>query len=336
MPILAKGYSVIIQQKVGNSNKPIYPYTRTTNVFTAAGSDLETFLAATYEPKANGSYVPSTEGETTSNLRFLRNDNTWANIQEASTSQKGVVQLTSVLNSDSETLGATAKAAADLNTAIGNLDAATAKAAWIGASTAGNVQGIAPLDANGVVPSAYLPSYVSDVFEVRLEAEQGSNVYTKAYDSTGAQVTPKGNAIYVYCIGESKDNNTYRWSGSQFVEISKSLAIGTTTGTAFDGGLGNAVYTWYQGMGNVENKSSATIRGELTTTDVRNALGLSVAGTDASAVYATSTVDGIMSKEYAAKLDNCQEIIVSETAPSFASGNGLWIQVVEDETAPTP
>ena len=33
-------------------------------------------------------------------------------------------------------------------------------------------------------------------------------------------------------------NKTYRWSGSAYVEISPSVVIGTTTGTAFDGGSG--------------------------------------------------------------------------------------------------
>ena len=335
MPVLANGYSVIIKQKIGSTNKPIYPYTRSTNVFVADGRDLDTYMSEEFEPAGSGHYVPDYSGETVSNLRFLRNDNSWATIQDASTSQKGVVQLYDGADSTSTALAPTANALKGVATNLATLDSVAAKTAWIGASTdvGTGVHGIAPLGTDGIIPTSYLPSYVSDVFEVRLAKSAGSDVYDEAYDSSDNPVTPKANAIYVWCIGSGADNNTYRWSGSQFVEISKSLVIGTTTGTAFDGALGNAVYTWYQSMGNVENKSSATIRGELTTTDVRNALGLSVAGSDATAVYATSTVDGIMSMAYAGKLDNCMETAISDTTPSFT--NGLWIEIVDDET-PTP
>lgn len=42
----------------------------------------------------------------------------------------------------------------------------------------------------------------------------------------------------------AKDTNkTYRWGGSTYVEISASLAIGTTAGTAYDGASGAALAT---------------------------------------------------------------------------------------------
>jgi hypothetical protein len=42
------------------------------------------------------------------------------------------------------------------------------------------------------------------------------------------------------------DNKTYRWSGSAFTEISPSLALGTTSETAFAGDLGQVAYTHSQ------------------------------------------------------------------------------------------
>ncbi len=85
----------------------------------------------------------------------------------------------------------------------------------------------APLDDSGKVSSAYLPSYVDDVLE-----------YDSMSDFPAASAAEEGK-IYV-----AKDTNkTYRWGGSTYVEISASLAIGTTTGTAYDGASGAALAT---------------------------------------------------------------------------------------------
>ena len=91
---------------------------------------------------------------------------------------------------------------------------------FIPTSEKGTANGVATLDSTGRVPTSQLPAYVDDVLE---------------YDSRAAfPATGTAGIIYV-----AKDTNkTYRWSGSAYVEISASLAIGTTTGTAFDGGKG--------------------------------------------------------------------------------------------------
>ena len=47
---------------------------------------------------------------------------------------------------------------------------------------------------------------------------------------------PEAGKIYVNLA----DNKTYRWSGSTLVEISASVVIGTTAGTAYDGAAGQA------------------------------------------------------------------------------------------------
>ena len=84
----------------------------------------------------------------------------------------------------------------------------------------GTADGVATLDGSGKVPVSQLPSYVSDIIEADNLA---------AFPKTG-----EANKIYV-----AKDTNkTYRWSGSQYTEISASLAIGTTSGTAYDGASG--------------------------------------------------------------------------------------------------
>lgn len=86
----------------------------------------------------------------------------------------------------------------------------------------GQPNGVATLDGSGLVPSSQLPSYVDDV----LEYENFSSFPKPGADSK----------IYI-----AKDTNlTYRWTGSQYVEISKSLALGETNSTAYAGDKGAA------------------------------------------------------------------------------------------------
>lgn len=84
----------------------------------------------------------------------------------------------------------------------------------------GQANGVASLDSSGKVPSAQLPSYVDDV----LEYSQKSS-----FPQTG-----ETGKIYV----SQNDNKTYRWSGSAYVEISASLALGETSSTAYAGDKG--------------------------------------------------------------------------------------------------
>ena len=88
----------------------------------------------------------------------------------------------------------------------------------------GAANGIAELDANGKVPSSQLPAYVDDVVE---------------YDSrTAFPSTGTSGIIYI-----AKDTNkTYRWSGTTYVVISESLALGETESTAYRGDRGKAAY----------------------------------------------------------------------------------------------
>lgn len=84
----------------------------------------------------------------------------------------------------------------------------------------GAPNGVASLDANGRVPSTQLPSYVDDV----LEYASVSN-----FPATG-----ESGKIYIAL----DTNKTYRWSGSAYVEISESLALGETSSTAYAGDKG--------------------------------------------------------------------------------------------------
>ena len=94
-----------------------------------------------------------------------------------------------------------------------------------GKQPSGNYQpagSYATLGSDGKVPSSQLPSYVDDVLEYTAKS---------AFPATG-----EAGKIYI-----AKDTNkTYRWSGSAYVEISASLALGETSSTAYAGNKGKA------------------------------------------------------------------------------------------------
>ena len=80
----------------------------------------------------------------------------------------------------------------------------------------------------GKVPSSQLPSFVDDVIEVA--------------DYASLPTTGETGKIYV-----TLDTNlTYRWSGTAYVEISQSLALGETSGTAYRGDRGKIAYDFSQ------------------------------------------------------------------------------------------
>lgn len=233
---LNAGLDFIINQKVGGVNTPLYPFTKTANVKDASGKTIDEIVAG-LAAKEHGNHVPEFTGETVSNLRFLRNDNTWADIQTASTTQAGVVQLSSATNLDDETVAATAKAVKLVKDAVDAVVASdtadNVKKSQLGVATADGVTGVATLDENGLVPASQLPSYVDDVVEVNMASDLKS-----ATDKDGGAITPEASKIYV----DLTTNKTYRWSGSTYVEISESLALGETSATAFDGARGLAAY----------------------------------------------------------------------------------------------
>lgn len=86
----------------------------------------------------------------------------------------------------------------------------------------GAPNGLASLNESGVIPSAQLPYYVDDVTEV----------------DTFSNLPGTGRSGKIYIVQDT--NLTYRWSGTDYVEISKSLALGETSSTAYPGDKGKA------------------------------------------------------------------------------------------------
>ncbi len=77
---------------------------------------------------------------------------------------------------------------------------------------------------NGKIPANFLPSFVDNVDE---------------YDNISLfPVVGESNRIYI----DKSTNKTYRWSGTAYVEISESIALGETSSTAYRGDRGKIAY----------------------------------------------------------------------------------------------
>ena len=112
---------------------------------------------------------------------------------------------------------------AALDSKLEGITKAMVEGVLTGTITSHNHDGMyAPLS-GGLIPSQYLPSYVDDVVEYST---------LSAFPATG-----ESGKIYV-----ALDTNlTYRWGGTSYVEISPSLALGHTSGTAYPGDEGAAL-----------------------------------------------------------------------------------------------
>lgn len=103
-------------------------------------------------------------------------------------------------------------------------------------------QNFANLSDNGKVPANQLPSYVDDVLEYGT---------FNTFPTTG-----ENGKIYV-----AQDTNlTYRWSGTRYVEISQSLALGETSSTAYPGDKGKQLLEDLKAEIGRSNHEDASIR----------------------------------------------------------------------------
>ena len=174
----------------------------------------------------------------------------------------------------------------------------------LNANLKGAVNGVAELDATGKVPASQLPSYVDDVLE---------------YDKqSGFPTTGETGKIYV----AKNTNKTYRWSGSAYVEISASLALGTTSSTAFRGDYGQTAYTHSQSAHaptNAQKNSDITkaeieakLTGTITThshTVTKEDVGLgNVTNESKATMFASPTFTGTPKTPTAAKGTNTTQI----------------------------
>lgn len=156
-------------------------------------------------------------------------------------------------------------------------------------SLKGAKSGLAELDANGKVPAAQLPSYVDDVIEAY---KSGADFYEDDAHTAAKKITGESGKIYV----DLHTNVTYRWSGTAYVEISASLALGETNSTAYRGDRGKIAY---------EHSQSAHARTDATATAGSTTNGkIMIDGSDVT-VYTHPS--------YAAKTSGLYKITVDAT-----------------------
>ena len=140
------------------------------------------------------------------------------------------------------------KALADQNGNVINttyLTIATGASTYVPLSSKGVANGVAPLDSGGKIPSIHLPGGVDDVQE---------------YADLASFPDP-GEASIIYVALDT--NKVYRWGGSEYVEISASLALGETSSTAHRGDLGKIAYDHSQIItGNPHGTSASDVGAE--------------------------------------------------------------------------
>lgn len=115
----------------------------------------------------------------------------------------------------------------------GNITLAAADVSAIPTTAKGAANGVATLDATGKVPSSQLPAFVDDVINGYLS---GGKFYKEEAHTT---VLPNEDGkIYI----DLHTEKTYRWSGTAYVVISETIALGETSATAYRGDRGKIAY----------------------------------------------------------------------------------------------
>lgn len=172
----------------------------------------------------------------------------------------------------------------------------------------GAPNGLASLNESGVIPSTQLPSYVDDVVEV----------------AAFSNLPSKGESGKIYII--TSTNIQYRWSGTAYVEISKSIALGETSSTAYPGDKGKATTDVVNSLSDtidelvtkldthISNKSNPH-----SVTKVQVGLGNVDNTSDANKPISTATQNALNSKFNASdgnalkqRVDNIPELIATD------------------------
>lgn len=92
---------------------------------------------------------------------------------------------------------------------------------------------VVTLDESGKIPAAQLPGFVDDVIEGYISSDL--KTFYDSLDELNRVIIPaESSKLYI----DLTTNKTYRWSGTQYTEISSNLALGETSSTAYAGNKG--------------------------------------------------------------------------------------------------
>lgn len=169
---------------------------------------------------------------------------------------------------------------------LGNADNTSDLDKPISTATQAALDKKADLDESGKVPASQLPSYVDDVLE---------------FDSLDLFPVPGENGkIYTDLSTEL----IYRWSGSTYIEISKSLALGETESTAYRGDRGKIAYDHAMsphvqtkadiGLGNVDNTSDMD---KPVSTATQNAINIAIATLEGSSGSQFTAINDLLNQK---------------------------------------
>lgn len=155
-----------------------------------------------------------------------------------------------------------------------------------------DISGKADLDEHGIILASQLPSYVDDVLE---------------YASLGNfPLTGESGKIYIAI----DTNLSYRWSGSGYIEISPSLALGETSSTAYRGDRGKTAYDhaalkgseYSSGLYKITTNSEGHVTNAVAVAK-SDITGLGIPAQDTTYSNATTSTAGLMSSTDKTKLD---------------------------------
>ena len=165
------------------------------------------------------------------------------------------------------TIGGTTRTTVE--TALGALN--TEVNGKVSTSSVGVANGVAELDANGLIPSSQLPSYVDDIIDCYYD-DATEKLYEHK-DKTDPEhpvysdeITPVGDKLYV-----DKDSSIlWRWTGTMLVSPggANALTLGETAQTAYRGDRGKTAYDDSQ-----TNKTNIGTMANLTTIEKSTLVG---------------------------------------------------------------
>ncbi|WP_077418702.1 hypothetical protein [Chryseobacterium sp. JV274] len=132
-----------------------------------------------------------------------------------------------------------------ITVSLGSMPTTSDLANYIPLSQKGAANGVAALDASGLVPASQLPSYVDDVLEGYYKTADG-----KFYKEAGYTTLITGETGKIYVSLDT--NKTYRWTGTTFVYIT-SGAVDSVNGLTGVVVLNKS----HVGLGNADNTADA-------------------------------------------------------------------------------
>ena len=98
---------------------------------------------------------------------------------------------------------------------------------------------VAPI-VDGTIPSQYIPGQMDEVLDCYIVGDTPFAVDWLSKQVSGTPITPQSSKLYIILTEGDYVRRIYRWSGSTYVEVSASLALGEVVGTAYEGSKGKA------------------------------------------------------------------------------------------------